>query len=69
MIRNAFTGESWTPPKSLAQQETDFTAEGAPAPGDDELKRQAAADEAAKALLRAPTADSATHTRVASPAR
>ena len=69
MIRNAFTGESWTPPKSLAQQETDFTAEGAPAPGDDELKRQAAADEAAKALLRAPTADSATHARVASPAR
>ena len=69
MIRNAFTGESWTPPKSLAQQETDFTAEGAPAPGDDELKRQAAADEAAKVLLRASTADSATHARVASPAR
>ena len=69
MIRNAFTGESWTPPKSLAQQETDFTAEGAPAPGDDELKRQAAADEAAKAPLRAPIADSATNARVASPAR
>lgn len=60
MIRNAFTGESWTPPKSLAQQATDFTAEGAPAPGVIELKRQTQADEAAKALLRAPIAESAT---------
>ena len=71
MIRNAFTGESWIPPKPLAQQETDFTAEGAPAPapGDDELERQAAADDAAKAPLRAPVAGSATRSRVASPAR
>lgn len=69
MIRNAFTGECWTPPKSLAQQKTDFTADVAPAPGDDALKRQAVADAAAKALLRAPVAESATHTRVPRPAR
>lgn len=69
MIRNAFTGESWTAPTPLAQPRTDFTAAGAPAPGDDDVTRQAAADAAAKELLRAPTADSATDARVASPAR
>lgn len=69
MIRNAFTGESWTPPKSLAQQALDFTAEGAPAPREIELKRQAAANDAAKALSQSPIADSASAERAASAAR
>lgn len=69
MIRNAFTGESWTPPKSLAQQALDLTAEGAPAPRDIELRRQAAANDAAKAQSQSPIADSASVERVASPAR
>ena len=69
MIRNAFTGESWTAPTPLAQPRSDFTGEGAPAPGDDEVKREAAADAAEETQLRAPTADSATNTRVASRAR
>jgi hypothetical protein len=33
MIRNALTGEPKAEPKSLVQQNSDFTAEGAPPPG------------------------------------
>jgi hypothetical protein len=33
MIRNALTGEPKAEPKTLAQQKSDFTAEGAPPPG------------------------------------
>ena len=32
MIRNALTGEPKAEPKTLAQQKSDFTAEGAPPP-------------------------------------
>lgn len=33
MIQNAFTGEPKPKPKTLAQQQSDFTAEGAPPAG------------------------------------
>lgn len=33
MIRNALTGEPTPVPKTVVQQESDFTAEGAPPPG------------------------------------
>ena len=33
MIANVLTGEPQLPPKALAQQEAEFTAEGAPPPG------------------------------------
>ncbi len=34
MIRNALTGEPKAEPKSLVQQNSGFTAEGAPPPGE-----------------------------------
>jgi hypothetical protein len=33
MIRNALTGEPKPVPKTVVQQESDFTAEGSPPPG------------------------------------
>jgi hypothetical protein len=33
MIRNALTGKTEPPKKTLVQQKSDFTAEGAPPPG------------------------------------
>jgi len=33
VIRNALTGKTEPPKKSLVQQKSDFTAEGAPPPG------------------------------------
>lgn len=49
MIRNALTGEPKAEPKTLAQQKSDFTAEGAPPP------EQKPVPEVAPAETKAPT--------------